>query len=450
MRRSWMIGLLAVGLVGTSHAQAWRGAYENGLKALKAGTYTEARALFKQAVAYRPEDYSGPTILPGPASERRTWRDGAPYSPNFLAAYAAFKEAMMPSNDARKAEMLVPAMSELEALVAKKQFSFETFYFLNNIYVTTNSTEKRLKLEETYTQLGDKANWKVDVDGLTPEEVATINQSYRNQSPEQGPDQVPTTTPANTTNTSGNSVGMAPVAGRVQPVATKYALIIGNSTGQLGDLVVPFSADDAQVMRDALVTHGGYPEQNVDLVLNATADQMMSSAKALADRIQGENVSVFIYFSGAGANLGGRDFLAGVDTAMATDTSTMLAKTDLYRQFVSKGATVFAFFQSNRPIVEGRYFGMEIPLVGAISQTQATLPGKSVVSLVRNGKEVGTFTSSISLVLADLRSNRVPIMEFGWQVFYKMRRGTTGQEGGSGTQTPTLPVLTNMSSDARF
>jgi hypothetical protein len=203
-------------------------------------------------------------------------------------------------------------------------------------------------------------------------------------------------------------------------------------------------------MRDTLITNGGYPEQNVDLVINATAQQIMASAKALADRIQGDGATVFVYFSGAGSNIGGKDYLAGVDTEMGTDTSSMAAKSELYKMFVTKGANVFAFFQANRPIVEGRYFGMEIPMYGAVSQTQATLPGQSVASLFRGGKAVGTFTNSISIVMSDLRTNRIPIMEFGWQVFYRMRRGTTGNDGGSGTQTPTLPVLTNMSSDARF
>ena len=53
-------------------------------------------------------------------------------------------------------------------------------------------------------------------------------------------------------------------------------------------------------------------------------------------------------------------------------------------------------------------------------------------------------------VANDLKSNRIPILEFGWQVFYKMKRGGSGTTGGGSRQTPTLPVLTNMASDARF
>ena len=45
--------------------------------------------MFQQAAAYRPEDVAVATTLPGPVTEPRRWRNGSPYSPNFLAAYAA-------------------------------------------------------------------------------------------------------------------------------------------------------------------------------------------------------------------------------------------------------------------------------------------------------------------------------------------------------------------------
>ena len=64
-------------------------------------------------------------------------------------------------------------------------------------------------------------------------------------------------------------------------------------------------------------------------------------------------------------------------------------------------------------------------------------------SLVTGGQEVGAYSAAFVAILADFRSNQVPIMEFVWQVFYNMR------QGGS-PQTPTLPVLTVMAADARF
>lgn len=447
MRRSWMIGWVLVAVTGLAHGQSWREAYDSGLKALKSGNYAEAKKSFKQASAYRPEDVSAPTILPGPISEQRKWRDGAPFSPNFLAAYAAYRQSALPSEESKRVELLNEAATNFEALVAKKQYSYETLYFLSTVYTSLSATEKRIKLEETYTALGGKVNWKVDTDGLTPDEVATINQSFKGQAV--GETTIPIAPVVNAGSTSNPNVPTT-FAGRVAPIASKYALVIGNSSNRLADLSVPFSSDNAQLVREALVTYAGYPEQNVDVVVNATADQIRASAKALADRMQTDASTICIYYSGVGSNLGGKDYLAGVDTELATDTSTMVAKTELYKVFMDKGARIFAFFETNRPIVEGRYFGMEVPMFGTISQTQATLPGQSIFSTTQNGKQIGIFADSIRSVLMDLRSNQLPITEFGWQLFYKMRRGNTGVEGGSGSQTPTLPVLTNMASEAKF
>lgn len=445
MRRSWMIVGALCALSSLGQAQAWKDSYEGGLRALKAGSFAEARKLFKQAVAYRPEDVSGATMLPGPPSEQRKWRDGAPYSPNFLGAYASYRAALVSGDE--KNNLFNEAGTDLEALVAKRQHSYETFYFLSAVYNNLNRTEKRLQLEQTYAALNGKVDWKVDTEGLNPEEIALINQSYRNAPV--GPTDETSGTPIFTnpnTPVGTNSIGLT---GRVPVLSNKYALVIGNTASKMENVTIPFASDDAQFMRDTLVMSMGYAEDRVDLVLNATAAQIAASAKALADRMPND-ATVFIYFSGAGANLGGKDYLAGVDTAMGTDSSTMMSKEALYKIFMAKGASIFSFYQVNRPVVEGRYFGMEVPMFGVVSQTQATLPGGSVSSLVRGGRQIGVFTDAIANVATDLRSNRLPILEFGWQIFYKMRRGSTGTEGGSGSQTPTLPVLTNMSSDARF
>lgn len=118
--------------------------------------------------------------------------------------------------------------------------------------------------------------------------------------------------------------------------------------------------------------------------------------------------------------------------------------------FMAKGARIFAFFQVNRPIEKGRYFGMEVPLVGSIAQCQGTIPGEMTQFLTRNGKNRGLYADAIVGALGEIRTNRIQINEFGWQVYYRMRRGDTGSTGGGSKQTPTLPVLINMASDARF
>src|SRR5579885_2818833 len=90
--RSGMICLVAL-LAGVASSQSWNAAYDAGLRAARAEQWAEARKDFQQAAAYRPEDVSAATVLPGPPTEQRRWRNGAPYSPNFLAAYSEYKIA---------------------------------------------------------------------------------------------------------------------------------------------------------------------------------------------------------------------------------------------------------------------------------------------------------------------------------------------------------------------
>ncbi|MFZ4508898.1 MAG: tetratricopeptide repeat protein [Fimbriimonas sp.] len=410
--------------------QAWIGAYENGLKAGKANRWEDARKSFQQAIAYRPEDQAAPTVLPGPVSEQRQWRNGAAYSPNFLGAYAAYRIAIATNDLGAKKKNYDVAAAEFETLLAKDQVSKEALFFLGAIYNATGNTAKR---DATLARGNAPADWKIDTDLLSTDEKAIFN-AVGNGPGRAG---VPSATAA------------VPTGGPIVALQDKFALVIGNSESRLPDGKIPFAGDDAQRIRQALLDHAGYLPGNIDLAVNATAGTIRSGAKALADRVT-EGSTVFIYFTGAGTNIGGKDYLAGVDAESGTDMSGMIAKLEIYNYFMAKGARVFAFFQAHRPIVGGRFFGQEVPLVGSISQSQATLPGETVSSVVRSGKVVGIYTDAVAAVLGEMSSNRVPILEFGWQVFYKVRRGDTGSVGGASRQTPTLPVLTNMASDARF
>lgn len=436
-------------------SQGWMSAYEAGLASAKTGKWADARVAFKQAMAYRTEDVSGETNLPGSITERKKWRNGAPYSPNFLAAYAGFKHALTLAGE-EKTGLMGEVTSEFEGLLAKNQFSAGTFYFLNQIFIMTGNTEKRLQLQEKYQSVSSKLTWRVDGDGMLPEDVAAVTQTYAGTAPTASGGNTTTAgagTPVVTGTvappTAAGSPSVAPPAGMVPPLPEKYALIVGNTMSGIQDGGIVFASDDAQRVREALVTHAGYLESNIDLIINATAEQIRSSVKALADRIP-EEATVFIYFTGVGVNLDGKDFLAGVEATNLNESAAMVAKSEIYSTLMRKGAKVYAFFQANRTVSAGRYFGMEVPMVGRIAQVQGTLPGATVTSYMRNGKEVGLFTDSVVGVLAQLRTNRIPIQEFGWQVFYRMRRGGTGEFGGGSNQTPTLPVLINMSSDSKF
>lgn len=431
--------LLAVATAALSFAQAWSDAYDAGLKNVKDGLWAEARTDFLRAVALRGEDQSSPTRLPGPATEQRVWRNGSPYSPNFGAAYAGLKSAMSTTSDAERTALLRQVANELESIIAKEQHSREAYFFLAQVYANLRDVAKQRALEDKYAVNAEKLKWKIDPELLVPEDRATIEQLA-------GGGQGGATVNAGSTS-QGNQGGtiVAPAATRID----KFAFLVGNSEGAIDSLKIPFAASDALLLREKLVTFCGYHESNIDIVQNGTAAQIRASAEALAQRVE-VGSTVFIFFSGAGVNLDGRDFLAGIDSSSATDSASMFAKSDLYRMFMSKGCKIFAFFQTNRPTMAGRYFGMETPMVGAIAQTQATLPNQSVNSIVRAGGQVGLFTDALAGAMSEFRSNQVPIMEFGWRVFNWMRGGRSGESGAGSVQTMTLPVIVNMKEDERF
>ncbi len=451
-----MVLLLAALAAVGAYAQSWSSAYDTGLKAARAGKWAEARAGFQQAAAYRPEDMSAATVLPGPPTEQRRWRNGAPYSPNFLAAYAEYRLALENKDPSQQTQALNTAAAEFETLLAKGEYSPEAFYYLNTIYTRSGDTAKRQALEQKFNQVGSKADWKVDTEVVAPEDLAAMspNGATNPAQARQGSSGTPATLLAgdpritSTGSTSGFNLGAGPAAA-VALVPSKYALLVGTSEAKLAQGNLSYATDDVQRVREALISSAGYPEQNIDIVLNGTAGQVMAAAKALADRMPTEG-TLLIYFVGPGVDIDGKDYLAGVDSQLDTDTASMVSKADLYRIFMSKGTRIFAFFQTNRPIVNGNYFGKEVPLVGSIAQMQATTPGQDSLAYFRNGKNVGVFTNAFVNVITELRSNRIPITEFGWQVFYKVMRGDTGDTGGGSHQVPTLPYLTNMAADARF
>jgi hypothetical protein len=432
--------LVLASVVTSALAQSWSAAYDQGLRAARAQQWAEARDAFQQAAAYRPEDVATATTLPGPVTEQRRWRGGAPYSPNFLAAYAGYRQALEMTGGGEQTGLMRKVAEELETLLAKGQNSRESFFYLDRIYSRLNDTERRRALEERLAAFSGRTAFRVDTEVVDPQDVALIASTPATGQQPGAPVIIQAGQPIRP---------LATAATTVAGTTTKYALIIGNSESQGRGGELPFAAEDAHRVRDSLVLNAGYTEANVDLVVNATAMQILSSARALAERIP-NNATVLIYFTGTGANIDGKDFLAGVDTALPTDIGSMVSKADLFRHFMGKGSQIFAFFQVNRPILGGRFFGMEVPMVGAVAQIQATLPGENVHAINRDGQRSGVFTTAFCGVLDEMRSNAIPINEFGWQVFYRMRRGDTGSTGGGSMQTPTLPVVTNMASDARF
>lgn len=441
--RTLTLLVAAAGCLGSAAAQNWMESYDAALAALRRADWPVARQAFQAAISDRPMDHAQATSLPGPVTDPRRWRGGSPYSPNFGAAYAAFKQSQVERDEEERTALLAAAASELEALIALGQHAPETYFVLGQVFASQRDTAKQRDLEARLSALEGRFAWRLDADILTPEDRATLDtlMGARPRDPARA-------------ERVGARVVQDPatpvtVTGAVATLPYKFALVIGNSEGGLVEGRLPFAATDATLIQDALVQHAGYPADNVKVLTNATSEQMRTAVNELVARMP-DGATVTFYFTGQGVNLNGRDYLVGVDAADASVNRGMLAKTDVYRAFMQKGARIFAFFQVNRPEQAGRYFGQEIPLVGAIAQMQATTAGQEVMGFMMGGRMVGVFSHSVANVLVQLRSNRIPVTEFAWQVFYDIRRGGTGATGGSSRQTPTLPVLTNMASDARF
>ncbi|MCE9558655.1 MAG: caspase family protein [Armatimonadetes bacterium] len=475
-RKIWIFGLFLSG--GVASAQSWTDAYEKGLSAARGLKWMEARGFFKKAASLRTEDFSDKTMLPGSVTDPKIWRNGAPYSPNFLGAYAGFKYASSIKDDKVRSTLLTTVANEFMALIEKGQKAPETFYYLTGTYVLLNDPVGQ-KSSSDSAMANKSSNWKVDSEVIAPEEKAAVvsfmagpsgtgtatvtvepaqkdpvavapepPRAVKNQKKPKSPtdDSSPVVAPKPPKAKVDPAVEAGPAA-KVNEISGKFALVIGNSNEKL-DAGINFGDSDAANVKEQLIQNAGYSEANIETLTNATSAEIMAKAAALAAKVEDRGV-VTIYFSGVGTHLSGKDYLAGIDTLRTTDASTMVEKAALFRIFMAKGAKVFSFFQVNRPLVDGKCFGMEASMVGQVAQMQATVPGGKVFSTMRGGKPIGLFTEAFGTALSSMRTNRVPILEFGWLVFDKIRNGG-GTQGGGSLQIPTLPVYTNMGSDSKF
>lgn len=434
------------------YAQAWVDSYSRAMTALERGDFATARQAFQEANAVREGDIATPSALPGPVTERRVWRNGAPYSPNFGAAYALYRQAEAESDQTLQTTLRREAASEFRTLFDARQQSAATVYFLLRLYSLLEMSEDEAEINRVIAADPSGLRWQVDTAFLLPEERAQIDASAvgrqsaaatgRTQEAEApvlvaGRDDLSATQAA------------APLTMRVSTLPFKYALVIGNSESSMESGAVPFSAGDAEAVRDALIQHAGYEEGKVRMLLNASASEIREAVSALAAEIEPE-ATIFIYFSGQGFNLDGQDFVAGVDAEFPTDASRMVSKRDLFQPFLARGAFIFSFFQADRSFIGGAAFGQEVLQVGRISEHYATIEGQGIFSFVVNERETGLFTNAMVVTFREFRSNRIPITEFGWSVFRNIRTGGSEGRGGSSQQTPTLPILTNLANDARF
>lgn len=492
-----MLGMLSV----LALAQAWKTSYDKALKAAQDNQWALARDAFKEATVDRPEDEESG----GPAG---------PFSPNFGAAYAAYRMAQEANGESSRALYLL-ASQELEVLVGKRRASTEAMLVLARCYEKLDRPADAQAAEAKSRQPDLK--WKADVSFLSadllpkpaptavplpssvpvkpkpidepnstaPEKPKPLDKTSAKPTQGKQPGQVETTpgketpkptttkenpvketpakdqpvkpnrpsrlddTPRRTPEAAKTAGPATPQTGPVPVVANKFALIIGNSQTSVTDLATAFGVESAAVVRDALLNDAGYDAANVVTLTDANSDQIRTAAMDLAKRVP-EGGVVFLYFAGVGVNVDGKDYLAGTDTSSVVDTRGMVPKAEIMSLFVLKGARIFAFYECNRPQINRSVFGQETMPIGSIAQTYGTVSGQFAYATVSGGKSVGLFARSVAAVLKQFRSNAVPVSEFVWEVFYNMKRGGQAGEGGGSLQTPTLPDVRNMPSEARF
>ncbi|MBX3114832.1 MAG: caspase family protein [Fimbriimonadaceae bacterium] len=444
--------VLGAAVVAIAAFADWQSDYENGLKAARNGEWSVARDSFVAALASRADDSNTSTRLPGPITEPRYWRNGSLYSPNFAAAYAAYQMGKNAATEEEKSQYLSLAANEMQSLIQdKNQISPELLKSLGKVYDLQGDKDAKAALK------GLTPNWKVDASFVQPEDQATGASTGGQRNTGGSNVNAPGGTAAGDTKgqiikvKAGEHTNLEGIFGEgpVTTVETKYALIIGNSKSADKDAAIPFAGSDAEAVRGALTQFGGYEAEKVVTLIDVTANQIRSAAKALAESIPND-ATVVIYFTGVTAHLGGRDYLAGVDAEFHTDTSKMVEKMDILRPLSDKGASIYMFTQSNRTMEGGNYFGQERLMRGTVSEAYATIPGGQITSIVTGGKQIGLYTYAFTKTLQSFFTNEVPISDFCWNVFYTMRRGSDSASIGGSVQTPTLPVLTNMARDSRF
>ncbi len=408
--------------------QQWRTNYEQALALAKRGQWAQARQHFLEAIKEKPEDESGPVYVGGSVTDRRPWRAGAPYSPNFGAAYCAFKLAAEARTPDERNTWLKQAIQEFEKLINSGKVSVEALLFLAAAHSADNNLPAAEKIQQQLVALDRRKATRVDQEIIEFKDLRVIRQA---EIPSTGSLPLPDVT---------SPLGIVPV------LDYKFALLIGNAQGSQQTS----AHNDVDLLKEALTKYAGYAESNIVTLKDSTAQSLLSTAEALARRLP-DSAVVFIFFAGQATHdpQTGTDYLLGTNTQGPKAYDQMLKKLDLFQPFVQRGATVFCFFQVDREMVaRGKYFGLEIPRVGRIAQCFGCMPGETVFSTVWGDKPQGVYALAIVEVLKEWKNNRIPVHEFAWAVFDKVR-GSLGRNAG-GAQTPTLPVLVGMGATATF
>ncbi|MDQ2987262.1 MAG: caspase family protein [Armatimonadota bacterium] len=435
----FIIALSVASVAVSASAQSWVRPYEEALRLAKTGAWPEAKAKFVEAIAARGEDTDKASQVGGSVADRRPWREGAPYSPNFGAAYATFKMAADAPDMGVRKERLTEVINKLQALVNKGQASQESLLFLAATYAANEQNREAQAVQDQLNAMDATKAFKIDQDILDAVDLAALRGTTMPAGPIGDPRAgaiQPNELPR---------IGVGSPTGVVPPLDFKFALLIGVGAGDGPD----YALNDVDLLAEALTKHAGYQADKITILKDPTVAQIREAATAIAATMP-DSGTITIFYAGAGTNdpETGKDYVAGSDSRSAI--GTMLPKSDLYAPFMGKGSSIFAFYEVDRPLSEkDRYFGMEIPQTGRVVQMQSNSPGERAYATVADGKPYGVYAYAMSQVLKSMRNNRVPLSDFVWATFYEVRKGSN-EGGGGGSQTPTLPVSLTMSTTARF
>ena len=297
MARRTLLTLIAAAVSVAGWSQAFIKPYEDGVASLKAGHWAQARERFDLAAQHK-QDAAGPIYLPGSIMDRKVWRGGAAYSPTFLAAYAGYREAA--DGASARSALLGDAETRLKFLLDSGRQSVAAYFLLARVYDLAASPETKQALTDRFATEGHLATFRVDL-GVLPVEDATAIQSVPRPSkprversqgrvaPTESQPTVEAGTQAQTAVPAAQpllappaaqapTVSSAPAQAAVSldgpPVAMgaqKYALVIGNALSATPEADLPFAADDAVRVKDALVRFAGTGACAIGLVFTTSA-----------------------------------------------------------------------------------------------------------------------------------------------------------------------------------
>jgi tetratricopeptide (TPR) repeat protein len=423
-------------------ADPWVAPYKNALDAAREGDWTAARASFQQAIQHRPEDDTAETWFRTSPTIRTVWRNGAPYSPNFAAAYCAFRAGKESEESGAARGHFETAAKELEALVEKGEFNLSVYYVLAQSYEELGRVGDRNQLiadAQAKEALG-KIRFRIDTAMMLDVDLVAARKLLEAEPEAPGDNQPDVTAPE-------VPEGIIPY----QP--DKYAILIGNTRYHGSIEPVPNAVNDCHLLKEALTHHAGYDPAHVTVLEEPTAEEMRAGVQQLAASLP-PGATVFLFYAGAGRvnPKDSRDYLIPNGAANRDAFEQFVKKTDLLAFLGERsGHTIAVFEVSRNEENEGQYFGNETPKAGSFAHMNACWTEERCLARTTSRGTYGLWAVAAAWVLENkMRGPAVNAESFCFEVLNRMLDINTGGAGES-VQTPMLPGYLNLGqADANF